>query len=249
MYRRRRIAVGILAVLALLGLWWLVSSIIGLFTDDEPESSASGQQTEEPADDADGGTDADDSSAQSGSTGAPDSDEQGSAEQGSGGQDSGGTDGSCTPGDVLVTAETGDESYAPDQAPLLMLEVENTGSEGCTLDVGTAQQTFVVASGGREIFNSAQCGSGSGAQGSGAQDEGAQGEEAQDGGQDQSEEGDSLEMDFEPGQTERAHLTWPRSDSAADCGEPAELEPGTYELTVSLGGISSEPHEFTLAEA
>ena len=131
-----------------------------------------------------------------------------------------------------IAGMTAQDELAPDEAPLLILEIQNTGSEDCTLDVGTAQQSFVVASGGREIFNTAQCGPGEGAQGEQAQDEGA-----------------SLEMDFDPGQTERAHLTWPRSDSAADCTEPADLEPGTYELTVSLGGITSETHEFTLAEA
>lgn len=241
MYRRRRIVVGILAVLALLGLWWLISSIVGLFTDDEPQDAASDQQTEESADDADA------SSAQNGSADDADSgeqDEQQDSEQDAEQQDSGG---SCAPDDVTVTADTGDESYAPDEAPLLILEIENTGSESCTLDVGTAQQTFVVASGGREIFNTAQCGAS--AQDEEAQDEEAQDEGAQNDAQSQNDDGASLEMEFETGQTERAHLTWPRSESAADCGEPADLEPGTYELTVSLGGITSEPHEFTLTEA
>ena len=249
MYRRRRIAVGVLAVLALLGLWWLISSIVGLFTDDEPQDAASDQQTES-------GDDADAGSAQSGDAGDADSGEQDAQQDADQDADQDaeqqGPDGSCAPDDVTLTADTGDDSYASDEAPLLILEVENTGSEGCTLDVGTAQQTFVVASGGREIFNTAQCGAG--AQDEEAQDEEAQGEEAQDeedqdGAEAQNDDGASLEMDFEPGQTERAHLTWPRSDSAADCGEPADLEPGTYELTVSLGGITSEPHEFTLAEA
>ena len=241
MYRRRRIAVGVLAVLALLGLWWLISSIVGLFTDDEPQDAASDQQTES-------GDDADAGSAQSGDAGSGEQDAQQDSQQDAD-QDAEqqGPDGSCAPDDVTLTADTGDDSYASDEAPLLILEVENTGSEGCTLDVGTAQQTFVVASGGREIFNTAQCGAG--AQDEEAQDEEAQDEEAQDGAEAQNDDGASLEMDFEPGQTERAHLTWPRSDSAADCGEPADLEPGTYELTVSLGGITSEPHEFTLAEA
>lgn len=236
MYRRRRIAVGVLAVLALLGLWWLISSIVGLFTDDEPQDAASDQQTES-------GDDADAGSAQSGDADSGEQDAQQDSQQDAD-QDAEqqGPDGSCAPDDVTLTADTGDDSYASDEAPLLILEVENTGSEGCTLDVGTAQQTFVVASGGREIFNTAHCGAG-------AQDEEAQDEEAQDGAEAQNHDGASLEMDFEPGQTERAHLTWPRSDSAADCGEPADLEPGTYELTVSLGGITSEPHEFTLAEA
>ncbi|GAA1451087.1 hypothetical protein GCM10009618_04740 [Nesterenkonia lacusekhoensis] len=256
MYRRRRIAVGVLAVLALLGLWWLISSIVGLFTDDEPQDAVLDQQTES-GDDADAGS-AQSGSAQSGDADSGEQDAQQDSQQDAD-QDAEqqGPDGSCAPDDVTLTADTGDDSYASDEAPLLIFEVENTGSEGCTLDVGTAQQTFVVASDGREIFNTAQCGAGAQdeeAQDEEAQDEEAQGEEAQDeeaqdGAEAQNNDGASLEMDFEPGQTERAHLTWPRSDSAADCGEPADLEPGTYELTVSLGGITSEPHEFTLAEA
>lgn len=205
-YRRRRIVVGILAVLALVGLLWLISSAIGWFSGDaeDPQEPTSEQQAEEQ--DPDAGT-------------APE--ETPEPSPGDEGDDSG-SDGSCAPGDIQVTALTGDEAYGPLEAPLLIMEVENTGSDECTLDVGTAQQTFVISSEGREIFNTAQCGS---------------------------DDDSSLEMDFEPGQTERAQLTWPRSESAADCAEPADLEPGTYELTVELGGISSEVHEFTLTEA
>lgn len=220
-YRRRRLAVGILAVLALLGLWWLVSTVIGWFSDDTEEPQEPTSQQQESADqDPDAGPSAGNGSA--------------AQEEGSEGEDDdgGSESGSCAPGDIQVTADTGDETYAPDEAPLLIMEIEHTGDEGCTLDVGTAQQSFVVASGGREIFNTAQCGSGEGGSEEGGSEEG----------------GVSLEMDFEPGQTERAQLTWPRSESAADCTEPAELEPGTYELTVSLGGITSEAHEFTLSE-
>ncbi len=212
-YRRRRIAAGILAVLAILLLWWLISTVVGWFSGDEedPQAPASEQQAEEPAEqDPDAGP-------------SPEETEPPAEEDGSDGDG-----GSCAPGDIQVIADTGDESYAPDEAPLLIMEIEHTGGEDCTLDVGTAQQSFVVASGGREIFNTAQCGSG---------EDGSDADDA------------SLEMDFEPGQTERSQLTWPRSDSAADCTEPADLEPGTYELTVSLGGITSEVHEFTLIEA
>lgn len=207
-YRRRRTVVGTLAVLALVGLLWLISSAIGWFSGDgdDPQEPASEQQTEEPGEGQDPAAGAE-----------PEESPDPSAEG-----DDGGSDGNCAPGDIEVTALTGDEAYGPMEAPLLIMEIEHTGSEECTLDVGTAQQTFVISSEGREIFNTAQCGS---------------------------DDDSSLEMDFEPGQTERAQLTWPRSESAADCAEPAELEPGAYELTVELGGISSEAHEFTLTEA
>lgn len=127
-------------------------------------------------------------------------------------------EGYCPAGDIEVRAATNEETFGADVAPLLIMEIENTGSETCTLDVGTAEQTFRVATGGREIFTTAQC----------------------------EIDGESLELDFEPGQTERAQMVWPRSDSSLDCAERADLATGDYELTVSVSGVTSEPHTFHL---
>lgn len=100
------------------------------------------------------------------------------------------------------------------------MEVENTADYACEADLGTAEQEFVVEHGGSIVFSTAEC----------------------------SLARDSLPMELEPGQVEQAHFTWPRSDSAEDCAEPTSLSPGSYELTVSLSGVRSEPHDFALNE-
>ncbi|GAB3190236.1 hypothetical protein GCM10027061_13570 [Nesterenkonia suensis] len=202
--------VGAFAVIVLVGLWWAGASIFALLVDDDPDSPDA-QQT-------DGGGESGESG-ESGEAGGAETDGADTDDAAGDGEDeSEGSEGSCAPGDIRVIADTDDTSYGSTVAPMLILTVENAGGEECMLDVGTAEQEFVVSHGGREIFTTAQCGDG----------------------------GDSYELTMEPGQQERAQLTWPRSDSSESCTEPAELEPGTYELTVSIGGITSEPHRFIL---
>ncbi|MCT1606766.1 hypothetical protein M3B43_05385 [Nesterenkonia massiliensis] len=128
-------------------------------------------------------------------------------------------EGQCAPADIEVVASTDKEAYSTDEAPLLVMQITHTGNEACTLDVGTTQQAFRVSREGREIFTTTQC----------------------------ELRGSSLEMEFAPGQIERAQMVWPRSDSAVDCAKPAELTGGEYQLRVSVSGISSEPHAFELA--
>lgn len=214
-YQRRRLLVGTLVVLLVLLLWWLISSTIGWVSDeDEPDPAATSEPT-----------------AQAEVEGSEDDDGTGDEQDGAESEESGQNEeeseqdrpeGACAPGDLEVTASTGEDAYAPNEAPLLIMEIEHTGDEGCELDAGTGEQEFSVSRQGREIFTAAQCQEGN--------------------------SGESYELDMEPGQTERAQLDWPRSDSSEDCTEPADLAPGTYELVVSLGGITSDPHEFTLQE-
>ncbi|MDR5712209.1 hypothetical protein [Nesterenkonia flava] len=211
-YRRRRLVVGLAGILVLVLLIWGVSSVIGAFTNDDAETEPAGQ-----ASDSSGEAEGDSAGSESGGEGEASSPSP-TAESSPTPEEEPVPEGYCAPSDVRVTASTRQETYAADEAPLLIMEIENAGSEACTLDVGTSQQVFSIRHGGREIFNTAQCGS----------------------------RGRSLEMEFEPGQTERAQLTWPRSDSSISCTEPAELPGGTYELTVRVSGISSEPYPFEM---
>ncbi|MGJ9372481.1 hypothetical protein [Nesterenkonia sp. CF4.4] len=216
-YRRRRILVGVLAVLLLALAGWLTSLALGWGqgaeesdTSETAESDAGEAAGEDPA----------------GSDPEP-SDEQGSgAEDAADGQDAPAEqppaepaeDGSCRTGDLEVRASTGSESYGPGFAPMLVMEVENTADYACQADLGTAEQEFLVERAGATVFSTAEC----------------------------SVSRESLPVQLEPGQVEQAHFTWPRSDSAQDCAEPTSLDPGNYELTVSLSGVRSEPHEFNM---
>lgn len=201
------------ALIVLVGLWWGGTAIFALLVEEPAHGPVTGEEGPD-EDSPDAQSDEGQSDEGAGGAGEEDTDED-SAEQEAQDLEA---DGGCAPGDISVTASTGEDAYGAGEAPLLILQVENTGSTECTLDVGTSEQEFAVAHGGRELFTTAQC----------------------DGDQ------DSYELSMEPGQQERAQLSWPRSDSSVSCTEPAELESGTYELTVSLSGISSEAHEFVL---
>lgn len=214
-YRRRRIVVGILAFLVLVGVAWGISALVTWIMGGEEDQTVQDETADSDGaggeDSADEGAD-DDTPTESPSVG----ENEDSSVDGTGHEDA--VEGSCDPADISVTASTGSEGYSADEAPLLVMSIENIGDENCSVDVGTGQQEFAVSRQGREIFTTAQC----------------------------SEDDASMEIDLEPGQLERAQVNWPRSDSSVDCSEPAELAAGTYELTVRLSGITSEPHEFRL---
>lgn len=218
-YRRRRILVGVLAVLVLVLTGWLISLALGAGQDPEdaaPGGSAAEEEAPGQAGDATGAESgsADDSSPGSGDDG--EADRTDSAQEQA--QDGPAGDGSCRTGDLEVRAATGSESYGPGFAPMLVMEVENTADYACEADLGTAEQEFLVEHAGATVFSTAEC----------------------------SVSRESLPVELEPGQVEQARFTWPRSDSAEDCAEPATLAPGDYVLTVSLSGVRSEPHEFSL---
>lgn len=247
-YRRRRLAAVLIGILLIAGAWWLVSALTSWLSQDDSEqdnSEATGSARPaetspadpegengggNPGEEDDPTTDPEetDSEDTSGGEDSASDEEEGEDQGADSGEESEGeepSDSNCAPSDITVTAATGRDSYAPDEAPLLIMEIEHVGSEECTVDLGTAQQEFSVSHNGREIFTTVQCDTG--------------------------EEHPDIEhfaVEMGPGQVERAQLTWPRSDSAADCSEPTQLEPGQYDLVVSLGGITSDPAEFRLQE-
>lgn len=212
-YRRRRLAAALLAVALLALLVWGARALMdSLNEDDDAASSGAPAQPQDEDSDSDSAAAADDDPDETAAEEAGSDEDDAEAED----DDAEQSEGGCAPSDIEVRATTNQESYGIDVAPLLIMEIENTGDEECILEVGPSEQVFAVASPTREVFNTVQCGV----------------------------EDDSLEVEFEPGQTEQAQLTWPRSDSSRDCTEPTELVTGDYELTVSVSGITSDPHSF-----
>ncbi len=129
------------------------------------------------------------------------------------------SDPSCDPDLVQVSASTDAQSYAPDQDPVLTLTVTNTGDVDCPVNVGTSQMEFLVTSGDDRIFSSADC---------------------QDGAED-------LSRDIAPGSSEEAKFTWERNRSVPGCEEVEEnATPGSYDVRVSLGELTSEEATFEL---
>lgn len=213
-YRRRRLTLAVLVIFVAALLWWLTSlAVDALFEDEEP----GGQGASQSEDDADSGSGEENGSAAP--TDSSSADQPGSGESASPDEETEGT-GQCAPEDIEVRASTGADSYSRTDAPLLIMEVENTSSSDCTVDLGTGAQEFSLEHENQQIFSTAQC----------AGDE------------------TTLETDLEPGDVESSHLTWPLSDSSEDCSEPADVPSGEYELTVDLDGNRSEPASFMLGD-
>jgi len=217
-YRRRRILVGLLAALVLVLIGWLAASLIG---GDDTRADPAAEEGSPPASSAPAEPEPTEPEAGDSQDGdAPSEDGEDEAAEAAEAQNEPPEDGYCRSGDLQVSASTGSESYGSGFAPMLVMEVQNTAEYACSADLGTAEQEFLVQHAGATVFSTAEC----------------------------SVSRESLEVELEPGQSEEARFTWPRSDSSEDCTAPTSLEPGAYELTVSLGGVRSEPHEFTLSD-
>ncbi|WP_312180692.1 hypothetical protein [Arthrobacter sp.] len=141
-YRRRRLALLLVAAVVLASLAWGGFALAGALTADK-DASASGPSQPAPSASPSGSATPKADSSKSGEP-AP-SDEP--AE----------TDAMCPAAAVTVAASTDVPAYAAGANPLLTLSVTNTGSEPCEINVGTNQMEFIVTSGSDRIFSSADC--------------------------------------------------------------------------------------------
>jgi hypothetical protein len=125
----------------------------------------------------------------------------------------------CDPDDVVVRAETDRQSYGPDDIVMLALVVRNDGDTACAANVGTSQMEFLVTSGDERVFSSIDC----------------------------QQASQDLELTIEPGAEQRAEFEWSRNRSMPGCTAVTE-EPGAgrYTVTTKLGVRSSSPVDFTL---
>lgn len=70
------------------------------------------------------------------------------------------TDGSipaCTSADIVVTPETDTTTYPAGALPQLSFSLTNKGGAACSLDVGTATQSYTVTSGSETYWVSTDC--------------------------------------------------------------------------------------------
>ncbi|NKX55076.1 hypothetical protein [Arthrobacter mobilis] len=126
-YRRRRLAVLVLAVLVLALLAGTGFWVASLFGPDRPAAAVPepGPGTAPPAQPAPGA-----------STGPASA---------------------CPESQVVLRASTDQQAYGPGSNPLLIMEVANEGDFPCELNVGTDAMEFVVTSGEDRIFSSKDC--------------------------------------------------------------------------------------------
>ncbi|RII43331.1 hypothetical protein DWB68_03265 [Galactobacter valiniphilus] len=137
-YRRRRIVVGV-AALVILGLivWGAVAGIGALASaiGGNPEASQS-QSTQAPQGSA---TPSDEASSPSGTPAGAN------------------PDGSCPAAAVQIKASTDKASYTAKEKPVLQLELVNTLKVACKANVGPSVQEFIVTSGSDRIFSTKDC--------------------------------------------------------------------------------------------
>lgn len=63
----------------------------------------------------------------------------------------------CDPAVIAVTAVTDAGQYPDGTQPLLSMQIVNSGTAACTLDVGTDVQLYEIVSGSDPIWNSRDC--------------------------------------------------------------------------------------------
>jgi hypothetical protein len=129
----------------------------------------------------------------------------------------------CTSGDISVSAVTDKESYGAGEKPQLSISIVNNGDTECVMNVGTAAQAFTIASGTDTWWRSTDC---------------------------QKKPSDQM-VTLEPGKTVKSvePLIWDRTRSSVDTCDgdrPTARGDGYYNLTVTIGGIESEPRQFYL---
>lgn len=123
----------------------------------------------------------------------------------------------CAKSQVKVSAYTDAASYAAGQNPQLTMEVENTGSEPCTLNVGTSQQSLTITSGGDYIWLSNDC----------------------------KTESSDYDLVLEPGQSVKSEpIIWDRTRSNPGTCTLTQRDPvpaggASYQLSAAIGDITS----------
>lgn len=215
-YRRRRLVAVVVLLVLVLALIWGISAVVSALTgpdegatDPEIPSAATAEQAPVPT------TDPNNKFADFTPRPTP-----------SGDDETEGADSSASPqavgecgADLEVTASTDQQSYPPEQEPILIMTVKNTGEQPCRVNAGTNAMSFVVTSGADVVFDSRHCAA----------------------------EGEDREVTLEPNAEENARLTWNRTRSAEGCpaGQTA-ARAGYYNLTVGLGEQNSSNATFVL---
>lgn len=122
----------------------------------------------------------------------------------------------CSSTQLDVTPIVSQDTYKEGDVPLLSLSVENTGSEDCVADLGTAHMQFVLTSGSDEVWRSADC----------------------------QKKAEVRPVILEPGKPlETEEIEWDRTRSDPEtCDEVRDevsLGGSTYHLSVTVAGVSS----------
>ena len=212
-YRRRRIVVGILALLVAVGLVAGIVTAANALRGAGAAASSTGTEAAAPGAD----NTQPDTNQTPDATPAPDA--TASKPPSAAPSPSTAAPALCPAASIGVSATPDALSYAAGTEPVLTMTVTNTGTELCSVNVGTSQMEFIVTSGQDRIFSSMDC----------------------------QQDSEDLLKTIKPNGVETAKLSWDRLRSARGCADvPDSTNPGTYMFTARLGEISSEGTAFEL---
>lgn len=126
----------------------------------------------------------------------------------------------CDPEFLTVTGSTDQEIYAEDEDPRFAMTITHEGDVLCDAALGSDQQNFVVEDmDGQFVFATRAC---------------------------QVDPQEQI-VEMEPGQSESVNFQWERISTDEDCeSEVEDVEPGQYQLLVSIGERTAEPVVFEL---
>lgn len=115
---------------------------------------------------------------------------------------------------LQVSVSVDQQSYAAGQNPQITTQVQQTGDNPCTVNLGSNNVQYLITSGPAQVFDSRTC----------------------------QAEGTDQEALVRPGEPATTSLTWDRQMTAYGCGDarqPAQI--GYYWVTATVDGVSSQP--------
>ncbi len=124
----------------------------------------------------------------------------------------------CQDTDIVVSVTTA--QTAPAGGPVeFVMKIANEGAEACVRDVGPAANTFVVTSGGFDVWSSDDC----------------------------TDPGESQEEEIPAGEAYAVKGTWDATVTANGCGASATAaQSGAYQVEATNAAVTSEPVTFSL---
>ena len=125
----------------------------------------------------------------------------------------------CPRGQLAVTASTDATTYAAGVLPRLQVTVRNTGSVACVLTESPRTRSWTIVSGSDQVWTTAGCQAASTA----------------------------VKRTLKAGAAVRHAIVWNRHRSDKGCTVSTDTAaPGTYQLTVSVNGVTSTAAVFHL---
>jgi hypothetical protein len=125
----------------------------------------------------------------------------------------------CTSDQLAVVASTDADSYAAGTLPQLKVAIRNTSFQPCRLTESPSTRTWTIVSGTDQVWSTEGCASSHTA----------------------------TVTTLKPGKSVRHSTAWNRHRSDKQCNvSDATADPGTYQLTVTVDGVTSPPAVFHL---